>query len=107
MRAHILTVTFEGVSERIPPHLCGRAAVLLRETYPESSTTRGWIDAGARTVLGRGDVVVLEIICPNAVSSDSVIAAVNKAVRSEMPELTNDQWETLLFSSVPCANQDR
>jgi hypothetical protein len=105
MRVHIVTVRLINAEPSFPYYLVRRAAVLLREQFDRSSTTRNFIDPGNSKTFG--NVMLFELICPNNVTRDQVLTAANRAIADEMPWLTNPQYETLLFTSISCENQDR
>jgi hypothetical protein len=106
LKVHILITRTIGIEASFPYYIGGRAAVLLRESLPDGSTTRRWIDPGCSRAIGK-DVMLYEIIAPNSVSTDAVLSAANRAVRSEMPWIKSHQFETILFSSISCMNQDQ
>lgn len=106
MKVHILIVRIVEGKADIPRWIGGRACVILRESFPLGNATRNWIDPGSSRAIG-SDAMVLEIIAPNAIDTESVIASLNKAVKEALPQLKSMQWETILFSSIYCMNQDQ
>jgi hypothetical protein len=106
MRVHTIIVEVLVPGHSIPPHLGGRAARLLRSEFAEESTTRNWIDSCGWKAVGQG-AIVLQIACPNVVTIQRVIEAVNRAVKYELPELSGMDWTTCHMSDVYAMNQDR
>lgn len=86
-------------------HLGSAAQQRLRQSFDTGSTTALWIDCYGRTLTD--DVAILEMVCPNTVSKDRILTAINQAVRDVFPDLLNNQWEAIIFFSIHCENQDR
>ena len=105
MNAHTLVVRIDKPGHDLPLFLGGRAAVLLRMQQPEGSKKRYWIDPGPSKLI-LPDVMILEMICPNSVGINSIITAVNRAVKELIPELSAMDWTTSHFSTTACINQD-
>lgn len=105
MIAHIFTVHVAKRGEELPPFIGGRAARILCQEFA-GSTTANWIDSWAHCTVVPG-VQVVEIVCPNNVPLNSVISAINIAVKEFMPDLSSLDWVTAHFTSIHCMNQDR
>ena len=105
MIAHIFTIHVAKRGDELPLFIGGRAARILREEFA-GSTTANWIDNGAHRMMVPG-VLVVEINCPNNVPLNSVISAINIAVKEYMPGLSSFDWTTSHFTSIYCMNQDR
>ena len=94
MRAHTIIVKTERAVD-IPYFVGGRAAILLGNRAGCSH---------ARIV--NDHVAVFEIHAPNMVSANEVLTAVNRSIAEYVPGLSPLQWETGIFSTVDCINQD-
>lgn len=105
MISHIFTISVAKRGEELPPFIGSRAARILRDEFA-GSTTANWIDSGAQRVVAPG-VLIVEVLCPNSVPLNSVISAVNVAVKETVPRLSSFDWVTAHFTSTYCMNQDR
>lgn len=107
MQVHTLIIQLkDATAHQIPRFIAGRAAVLLKAEYLDDARTRTWIDPVQTREIGPAAMLV-QITTPNKVATDQVLAAVNQAVAEYLPDLRSYNFETILFSSIPCMNQDQ
>jgi hypothetical protein len=103
MIAHIVTVKSTQKILTGAYYVCGRAVAILRE---QNSDLAGWICSGTHRNMD-DRTMILELIAPNDVKVQAVLAAVNEAITLECPWLKSLDWETLRFCSISCMNQDQ
>jgi len=106
MKAHIIIVRSREKMLTGAYYICGRAAALLRGQAAEGSEQTRWTSAGTHFDFDE-TLRIFELITANSVEPLAVLEAVDNAVRMECPWLRSLDWETLLFCSVSCENQDQ
>lgn len=106
MKVFTLILELKSVKADPPLWLAGRAGVLLRETMQREERLSSWINAGCSRKIGDA-LLVFEIITPNAITCDAVLSAANRAIAEEFPMFKSLDYETKIFSIIPCKNQDQ